>query len=81
MGGEGAADGFKPGLPVIGAADLWLGCGDHQQRQIVRPGKYAPRPRRIVMDVSLHAFVQNGIADCLDHVAVVVGTAQTLCGE
>ena len=36
---------------------------------------------RIVMDVSLHAFVQNGIADCLDHVAVVVGTAQTLRGE
>ena len=80
-GGEGAADGFKAGLPVIGAADLGLGHGDHQQWQIVRPGKYAPRLRRIMMDVSFHAFVQNGIADRLDHIAVVVGTAQTLCGE
>ena len=80
-GGEGAADGLKTGLPVISAADLGLGRGDHQQRQVVRPGKYAPRPRRIVMDISLHAFVQNGIADRLDHVAVVVGTAQTLRGE
>ena len=80
-GGEGAADGFKPGLPVIGAADLGLSRGDHQQRQVVRPGKYAPRPWRIVMDISFHAFVQNGIADRLDHVAVVVGTAQTLRGE
>ena len=80
-GGKGTADGFKAGLPVIGAADLRLGCGDHQQRQVVRPGKYAPRPWRIVMDISFHAFVQNGIADRLDHVAVVVGTAQTLRGE
>ena len=80
-GGEGAADGFKPGLPVIGAADLGLSRGDHQQRQVVRPGKYAPRPWRIVMDVSFHAFVQNGVADRLDHITIVIGSAQTLRGE
>ena len=74
-GGEGTADRFEAGLPVVGAADLRLDRGDHQQWQVVRPGKYAPRPRRIVIDVSFHAFVQNGVADRLDHVAVVVGTA------
>lgn len=80
-GGECAADGFKAGLPVISASNLGLGRGDHQQRQVVRPGKYAPRPRRIMMDVSFHAFVQNGIADRLDHIAVIVGSAQTFRSE
>ena len=34
-GGEGTANRFKAGLPVVGIADLWLGRGDHQQRQVV----------------------------------------------
>ena len=33
------------------------------------------------MDVSFHAFVQNGVADRLDHITIVIGSAQTLRGE
>ena len=77
-GGEGAADGFKPSLPIVGIANLWLGRGDHQQRNVLCVGEGFVFLIAVEVVVAADAGIQNRIRYSLDHIAVVVSAAQPL---
>ena len=77
-GGEGTADRFKPSLPIVGIADLWLGRGDHQQRNVLCVGEGFVFLVAVEVVVAADAGIQNRIRYSLDHIAVVVGAAQPL---
>ena len=77
-GGEGAANGLKPCLPVVGTADLWLGRGDHQQRNILCVGEGFVFLVAVEVVVAADAGIQDRIRYGLDHIAVVVSAAQPL---
>ena len=60
-GGEGAADGFKASLPVVGTADLGLGRGDHQQRNVLCVGEGFVFLVAVEVVVAADAGIQNRI--------------------
>ena len=77
-GGEGAAGGFKAGLPVVGTADLGLGRRDHQQRNVLCVGEGFVFLVAVEVVVAADAGIQDRIRYGLDHIAVVVSAAQPL---
>ena len=77
-GGKGAANRFKACLPVVGIADLWLGRGDHQQRNVLCVGEGFVFLVAVEVVVAADAGIQNWIRYGLDHIAVVVSAAQPL---
>ena len=77
-GGEGAANGLKACLPVVGTADLGLGRRDHQQRNVLCVGEGFVFLVAVEVVVAADAGIQDRIRYGLDHIAVVVSAAQPL---
>ena len=71
-------DGLKTGLPVVGTADLGLGRGDHQQRNVLCVGEGFVFLVAVEVVVAADAGIQDRIRYGLDHIAVVVSAAQPL---
>ena len=73
-GREGIFHRFKPYAPVVGVTDQRLNAGNHQQRSVIHIAKTFA-----VLEIILaNTLIDNGRCNGLDHVTVVIRTAQTL---
>ena len=74
----GAPHHLKPCLPVIRIADQRFCRWDHQQRDVCLIGEFVICTVLGRLIVPADALVQNGIGNGLDHIPVIVRTAQAL---
>ena len=74
--GKGTPHHFKPSLPVICITDQGFCRGDHQQWDIRLVGECVVCGVVRCLIVPTNALVQNRVGDSLDHIPVIVRTAQ-----